>query len=110
MDKWGKLKEFFIKSKSNADESITIKICDIVLEKIEELEREQQIGSKDNITINSIEPVYETKQYIGEEPTKIQTGLVVKFEYKNMTGLKVAISTDRIDVEEIKDKIIEVLQ
>lgn len=67
--------------------------------------------NKDNIVIKSIEPVYEETKSIGYCPTikQIQIGLKVIFDYKKMKGITLPIQTDRINDEEIKDKIIEVI-
>lgn len=64
---------------------------------------------KENIIINSIEPVYERKTFVGMGEIIKQIGLTVVFDYKKMEGIKLAIQTDKIDGNEIKDKIIEVI-
>ena len=66
--------------------------------------------NKENIIINSIIPSYETIQFVGQEPTTKQIGLSIEFNYKNINDSRFYFSTNKIDVEEIKDKIIEVLQ
>lgn len=66
--------------------------------------------NKDDIIINSIVPTYITKQFVGEEPPEIIISkLDVEFTY-NGTKISTPIVTNRINIEEIKDKIIEVLQ
>ena len=66
--------------------------------------------NKENIIINSIIPSYETIQFAGQEPTTKQIGLSIVFDYKHINDSRFYFSTNKIDVEEIKDKIIEVLQ
>ena len=66
--------------------------------------------NKENIIIKSIIPSYETIRYVWQEPTTKQIGLSIEFEYKNINDSRFYFSTNKIDVEEIKDKIIEVLK
>ena len=66
--------------------------------------------NKENIIIKSIIPSYETIQFVGSCPTTKQIGLSIEFEYKNINDSRFYFSTNKIDVEEIKDKIMEVLE
>ena len=66
--------------------------------------------NKDNIIIKSIIPSYETITYVGQEPTTKQIGLSIEFNYKNINDSRFYFTTNKIEVEEIKDKIIEVLE
>ena len=61
--------------------------------------------NKENIIIKSIIPSYETITYVGQEPTTKQIGLSIEFDYKNINDSRFYFSTNKIDVEEIKDKI-----
>ena len=65
---------------------------------------------KENIIIKSIIPSYETITYVGQESTTKQIGLSIVFDYKHINDSRFYFTTNKIDVEEIKDKIIEVLQ
>lgn len=66
---------------------------------------------KENITINSIEKVFQTVEYVALPSEKRLIAIQVKFDYKLIKDAGFRVPTNEpITEEEIKDKIIEVLQ
>lgn len=66
---------------------------------------------KDKIFINSIAKNYTIRSFIGEYPTKELTSITISFDYRTIRDAVLRIKTNEaLSEEEIKDKIIEVLE
>ena len=65
---------------------------------------------KGNILINSIDKNYQTIPYVGEYGVRRLKSLEVEFEYKNIRSTIKISTNEPLSEEQIKDKIIEVLQ
>jgi len=65
---------------------------------------------KELIFITNIEKVLEEKQYYGYDASRKMVAIVVRFYYKAIEASATINTTETMTEEEIKDKIIEVLQ
>jgi len=66
---------------------------------------------KDKIIINSIEKVFQITEYVALPAKKRLIAIDVNFDYTLIKEANIRIPTDKtLSEEEIKDKIIEVLQ
>lgn len=66
---------------------------------------------KENIIINSIAKNFTIRPFVEEMPKKELTSITIDFDYRTIRDAVLRIETDTpLTEEEIKDKIIEVLQ
>ena len=66
---------------------------------------------KENIIINSIDKNFDIYTFISGPPLKTLTSINVNFDFKSIHNANINIQTrETLSEEEIKDKIIEVLQ
>ena len=66
---------------------------------------------KENIIINSIEKNFDEYRFVSGPGLKTLTSINVNFDLKSIHGANINIPTrENLSEEEIKDKIIEVLQ
>jgi hypothetical protein len=66
--------------------------------------------NKDFIIINSINKNFEVITFVAQEPEKRLMSITVNFDYKAIKYAKITMDTSRaLSEEEIKDKIVEVI-
>lgn len=66
--------------------------------------------NRDAIIINSIEKNFSVIQIVGKQPVKTITAIVANFDYKTIRNAEITIDSNKtLSEEEIKDKIIEVI-
>ena len=68
------------------------------------------IMKRESIIINSIDKDYQRIPYVGEYGARRLKSLEVEFEYKNISSTIKISTNEPLSEEEIKDKIIEVLE
>jgi hypothetical protein len=67
--------------------------------------------NKEDITINSIEKNFDIFTFVSEPPLKTLISININFDFKSIHNANINIPTkETLSEEQIKDKIIEVLQ